>query len=114
MMFSRGMIFQSFTSTITKSSPFFADAKINEPLFFSDLVGFLIDQIPGVIAGYVTWDDATTPTVSDDNYGSGYAYDAGIVLDDAKRVSGQETGATVVVQRGNAVVISLKRKSVNL
>jgi len=103
---------QALTDVIESAmDDFFADAVINEALYFSDLFGYLIDQIIGVVAAYVDWDDSTTPTYSDDDYTSGYAYSATIMLDDPNRVTGYKADATVVVQAGNNITINLLRKS---
>ena len=94
---------------------FFADAVINEALYFSELYGYLIDQIAGVVAAYVDWDDSTTPTYSDDDYDppGGYIHGGADVImkDDPNRVTGYKADATVVVQGGNGIVINLLRKS---
>lgn len=93
---------------------FFADATINDPLYFSELFGFLIKEVRGLEAAYINWDDATTPIVSDDDYDGTYAYDSDIVLDDPQRITGVKTDATIVIQRGNGVTVSsinLYRKS---
>ncbi len=90
---------------------FFDAALINEALYFSDLFGYLIEEVRGVAAAYVDWDDSTTPTYSDDDYDSGYAYGATVVLDDPQRITGFKQDATIVVQGGNNIVINLFRKS---
>lgn len=85
---------------------YFAEASINEALYFSDLLGYLVRELRGVVAAYLDWDDATTPATSDDDYSGVYAYSGTIILDNPKRVSGQKDDATIVIQRGNAVTAS--------
>ena len=89
---------------------FFDNATINDPLYFSELFGFLIKEVRGLEAAYVDWDDSTTPTISDDDYSGTYAYDSAIVLDDPQRITGVKTDATIVTQRGSGVTVS----SINL
>jgi len=90
---------------------FFSQTKINEALYFSDLYGFLIEEIRGVVAAYVDWDDATTPQYSDDDYESGYTHSTSVMLTGPQRITGYKADATVVVQGGNTVTINLLRKS---
>lgn len=99
---------------------FFAEASINEALYFPDLLGYIIREVKGVVAAHIDWDDdpgpQTTPSVSDDDYDppGGYDYDDTIVLDSPQRISGVKTDATIVVQRGGGVTTGsfvLYRKS---
>ena len=46
MIFSSGIIFQSFTSMITKSNPFFAEAKILSISLFDKTLNFLPTFFP--------------------------------------------------------------------
>ena len=85
---------------------FAAKAKINDPLYFSELFGFLIKEVRGLEAAYIDWDDATTPSISDDDFDGTYAYDSDIVLDNPQRITGVKADATIVIQRGRDVTTS--------
>ena len=111
-----GEIGQTTLRNIVSSAidDYFANASINQALYFSDLLGYLVRELRGVVAAYIDWDDATTPTTSDDDYDGSYAYSGTVVIDTPQRISGQKDDATIVVQRGNAVTPSsftLIRKS---
>lgn len=81
---------------------FFADnAKINQNLYYSDLIGFIINQVDVVIGGYVTFTDAVEPTYSDDDFDTGYAFGSGVVFEDPLRITASKSGVSIVVQRGN-------------
>ena len=96
---------------VSAISDFFDAAQINEALYFSDLYGFLIEEVKGILAGQVEWDDSTTPAISEDDYSGTYAYDGAIVLDNPKRITGVKVDATIVVQGGNSITINLLRRS---
>lgn len=98
---------------VSAMNDFFALALINEALYFSDLFGFLIEEIRGVVAAYVDWDDTTEPSISEDDYDGSYAYSGTIVLPDAQRITGFKQDATIVVQGGNDINVVLVRKSDN-
>ncbi len=91
---------------------FFENAKINKNLYFSDLIGDIIDENPAILGGYVTFSGATEPTHADDDINGSYAFDAGVEVDNPNRIIAQSAGASVVVQRGNSVTISLTALSV--
>jgi len=94
---------------------FFADAKINEALYFSDICGFVIKEVRGVDAADVTWTDSSEPTISDDDYAGSYAWNSEYCLDSPSdttpRISGFKQDATIIVQRGNSITIDLWKKS---
>jgi len=93
-------------------SDYFQNTDINKDLHFSDLVGKLINEVDGVIAGEVLWQptDPTTPTpLYSDEYFAGdgpnpenqYHYDSAVVKTIPYRISVYHSSATVVIQRGN-------------
>jgi hypothetical protein len=96
---------------------FFSGAKINQDTHMSNVVAFVIKEVIPVIGGSVKFTMDSEPTFSDDNYDSGYAFESGVDTGEISQdafgdiiILAQKTGATLVVQRGNGVVITSEAK----
>lgn len=84
---------------------FRTEVVVNKNVFYSNLIGFIIQEVEAIVSGSVQYTVSVEPTFVDDDFTGTYVFGSGVVYDN--RISGKKTGVSIVVQRGNGVVITL-------